>query len=53
LIVWELALPMAVGQLCGGIVGARLAMKGGERIVRLVVLGVSGALVIKLALDLA
>ncbi len=52
LIVWELALPMAVGQLGGGILGARLAMRGGERIVRLVVLGVSGALVIKLALDL-
>ena len=52
LIRWELALPMAFGQLCGGILGARLAMRGGERIVRGVVLAVSGALVIKLALEL-
>ena len=52
LIVWEVALPMAVGQLIGGILGARFAMKGGERIVRGVVLCVSGALVIKLLLEL-
>jgi uncharacterized membrane protein YfcA len=52
LILWEVALPMAVAQLAGGIIGARLAMKGGERIVRGVVLAVSGALVVKLVLDL-
>lgn len=52
LILWQVALPMAVGQLCGGILGARLAMRGGERIVRGVVLCVSGALVVKLLLDL-
>jgi uncharacterized membrane protein YfcA len=51
-IVWVLALPMAVGQLAGGILGAHLAMKGGERIVRGVVLCVSGALIVKLVLDL-
>ena len=50
-VVWQLALPMAVGQLCGGIIGAHLAMRGGERIVRGVVLCVSGALIIKLVLD--
>ncbi len=52
LIVWELALPMAFGQLCGGIVGARLAMRGGDRIVRILVLCVSGVLVIKLVIGL-
>jgi uncharacterized membrane protein YfcA len=52
LIVWEIALPMAVGQLVGGVIGARWAMKGGDRIVRILVLCVSGALVVKLALDL-
>jgi uncharacterized membrane protein YfcA len=51
-IVWEVALPMAVGQLTGGIIGARLAMKGGSRVVRIVVLLVSGALVVKLGYDL-
>ncbi len=50
-IVWELALPMAFGQLLGGIIGAKLAMKGGDRIVRVLVLAVSGALIVKLAVD--
>lgn len=50
-IIWELALPMAFAQLCGGLIGARLAMRGGERIVRGVVLAVSGALIVKLVVD--
>ncbi len=50
-IVWQLAIPMAFGQLAGGVIGAQLAMKGGERIVRGVVLVVSGALILKLVLD--
>lgn len=52
LIVWQIALPMAGAQMCGGFIGAHLAMRGGERIVRGVVLCVSGALIIKLVLDL-
>jgi uncharacterized protein len=52
LIVWELAIPMAFGQLCGGVIGAKFAMTGGERIVRVVVLLVSAALIVKLLLDL-
>jgi uncharacterized membrane protein YfcA len=51
-VVWEVALPMAAGQLVGGIAGAQLAMKGGERIVRGVVLAVSGALIVKLVVGL-
>ena len=51
-VVWEIALPMAAGQLLGAIVGARLAMRGGARIVRAMVLVVSGALIVKLGLDL-
>ena len=51
-IVWQLALPMACGQLLGGLIGAQVAMKGGERVVRGVVLCVSGALILKLVLDL-
>jgi uncharacterized protein len=52
LVVWEISLPMAVGQLLGGVIGANLAMKGGARVVRIAVLVVSGALIAKLAWDL-
>lgn len=51
-VLWSVALPMAVGQLVGGAIGARLAIKGGAKLVRAMVLLVSGALVIKLAYDL-
>lgn len=49
---WELALPMAVGQLAGGLVGARLAIRGGAKLIRIMVLVVSAALVGKLIYDL-
>jgi uncharacterized protein len=52
-IAWEVALPMAAGQLLGGLVGTRLALKGGARVVRAMVLVVSGALIVKLIVDLA
>ncbi len=52
LIHWDVAIPMAVGQLAGGVVGAHYAMRGGERIVRGAVLAVSGAMIVKLAYDL-
>jgi len=51
-ILWEVSLPMAVGQLLGGIIGAHFAMRGGARVVRIFVLLVSGALILKLAYDL-
>ena len=31
---WDVALPMAIAQIIGGVVGARLAMRGGARVVR-------------------
>ncbi|MEO8704895.1 MAG: TSUP family transporter [Kofleriaceae bacterium] len=49
---WEIALPMGAGQLFGGIVGARLAIKGGTRLIRIAVLVVSASLVIKLVVEL-
>jgi len=52
IVAWKVALPMACGQLVGGIVGARLAIKGGAKLIRLMVLVVSGALVAKLVWDL-
>lgn len=51
-VMWELALPMGAGQLAGGLIGARLAIKGGAKLIRIMVLLVSGALVMKLAYDL-
>jgi hypothetical protein len=52
-ILWQVALPMAAGQLVGGVVGTRLALMGGARIVRVMVLAVSGCLIAKLIYDLA
>lgn len=50
---WDVALPMAAAQFLGGAFGARLAVRGGDRFVRLVVLGVVLCLVVKIAVDLA
>ncbi len=51
-VMWRIALPMAAAQLCGGVLGARLAVRGGARLVRGMVVAVSLALVVKLARDL-
>ena len=51
MVVWHTALPMAAGQLVGGWLGAHLTIRGGERIVRWVVLAVVVALVVKLSFD--
>lgn len=51
-VMWKLSIPMAVGQLIGGVIGARLAIKGGAKLIRAMVLFVSLALVIKLVADL-
>ncbi|MBI5517662.1 MAG: TSUP family transporter [Deltaproteobacteria bacterium] len=49
---WELALPMAAAQTLGGALGARLAVRRGDRFVRGVVLVVVLALVVRLGWDL-
>ena len=46
-VVWRVALPMAVAQLAGGWVGAHLAVRGSDAVVRVVVLAVVLALVVK------
>lgn len=51
-ILWWISLPMAAGQLTGGWIGAHLAIRGGDRLIRLVVLGVVLALVLKVSRDL-
>ena len=52
-VVWPVALPMAAGQFAGGLLGAHVAVRGGDRLVRVVVLAVVAALVVKLGADLA
>jgi len=51
-ILWKLALPMAAANAAGAFVGARLAIRGGDRLVRGVVLVVVAALVVKMMVDL-
>jgi hypothetical protein len=51
-IVWKYALPMAAGNALGAFIGSRLALKGGDRVVRFVVLGVVAAIVTKLVWSL-
>jgi uncharacterized protein len=51
-VAWAVALPMAAANAAGAFMGARLAVRRGDRFVRVVVLGVVTALVLKLAYDL-
>ncbi len=51
-IVWKIALVMAAANALGAAVGARLALRVGDRLVRVAVIVVVSALVIKLGIDL-
>lgn len=51
-VLWRIALPMAGANALGAFVGARLAVRRGDRFVRVVVLGVVSVLVLKMAYDL-
>jgi len=52
LVLWKVALPMAAAQWCGGWLGAHLAVRRGDALVRRVVVVVSLALAAKVAWDL-
>lgn len=52
LVIWKVSIPMAAGQFIGGTLGAQLAVKGGDSLVRRVVLVVVLALVARLGYDL-
>jgi uncharacterized protein len=52
LVIWKIALPMAAAQLAGGWVGAHLAVRRGDALVRKVVVAVALALAARLAWDL-
>ncbi|EPX57839.1 hypothetical protein D187_004718 [Cystobacter fuscus DSM 2262] len=51
LVLWYVALPMAAAQFIGAWLGVHLAVRGGDRLVRKVVLAVVVALVLKLGRD--
>jgi len=51
-VVWAVALPMAAGQFLGSLLGAHLAIRGGDVFVRRIVLLVVLALSVKIAWDL-
>ncbi|HSN92750.1 MAG TPA: TSUP family transporter [Anaeromyxobacteraceae bacterium] len=51
-VVWRIALPMAAAQLAGGWIGAHLAIRRGDALVRRVAVTVTLALVLKLAWDM-
>ncbi|HVH43344.1 MAG TPA: TSUP family transporter [Labilithrix sp.] len=51
-VMWRVAAPMAAANALGAFVGARLAVKRGDELVRVVVLGVVTVLVLKMAYDL-
>lgn len=53
LIVWRVALPMAAANAIGAATGAHLAVRKGDRLVRVVVVVVVLSVVAKLAVDLA
>jgi uncharacterized membrane protein YfcA len=46
---FRLALPMAAAQTLGGVIGARAALRGGDRLIRAAVLLVAAALAIRIA----
>ena len=52
-VVWRVALSMAVANALGAAIGAHLAVRKGDRLVRGVVLIVVAAIAVKLALDLS
>lgn len=51
-VLWRVALPMAAAQFIGSTLGARFAVKGGEKVIRTTVLCVVTALVSKLGWEL-
>jgi uncharacterized membrane protein YfcA len=51
-VLWRIALPMAAANALGAFAGARLAIKKGDNLVRVVVLGVVTVLVLKMGYDL-
>ena len=52
-VVWAWALPLAAANLCGGAVGARLAMRGGNRWMRYAFMTLLGVMLLRFVRDMA
>lgn len=52
-VLWAWALPLAAANLCGGALGARLAIKGGNRWLRYAFMVLLGLMLLRFAHDLA
>lgn len=50
-IIWTLGLAMAIGNVIGGLIGARMAIQGGSRLIRNVFLIVTSLLILRLTID--
>jgi len=50
-IMWTLGLTMAIGNVIGGLIGARLAIRGGSHLIRKVFLFATALLIARLAFD--
>ncbi|MFM8204873.1 MAG: TSUP family transporter [Actinomycetales bacterium] len=50
-IMWTLGLTMAIGNVLGGLIGARLAIRGGSKLIRRVFLFATALLIARLAID--
>jgi uncharacterized membrane protein YfcA len=50
-IIWKIGLALAIANVVGSLIGAHLALRGGSSLVRKVFMGVTLALIIKVAID--
>ena len=50
-IIWKIGLTLAIANVAGGLIGARIAIRGGSTLVRKVFMGITSALILKVALD--
>jgi uncharacterized membrane protein YfcA len=50
-IIWKVGLTLAIANVAGGLIGAQIALRGGSNLVRKVFMGVTLALIVKVAID--
>lgn len=50
-IIWKIGLTLAIANIAGGLIGARIAIRGGSTLVRKVFMGITAALILKVAFD--